>query len=389
MPQQQDPSPPLRVAIIGTGMIAATHIRAARDAGGTVLGVLGSTPERSAAAAADLRVPVGYPDLDALLAEHPDVVHICTPNDTHVSYALAVIGAGVHVVVEKPISVDLPGAQRLATAVAAAGVVATVPYVYRYHPIVREIRARRIAGELGEVALIHGSYLQDWLISPDASTWRIDPDRGGPSRAFADIGTHWCDLAEFVSGEQFTEVTAATTITYPTRPAGSLASFATAAGNLAERVPVRTEDTASALLRTRRGITASTVISQVSGGRKNRLWLEIDGTAGSAVFDQEHPEVAWFGTDTGTTLAHRGEGNVSADQARLNRVPAGHSQGWTDAFAGFVADTYTAVATGTIPDGLPTVTDGLRSVQIIDAVLSSAATGSWTPIPTTTIEELR
>jgi predicted dehydrogenase len=365
------------VAIIGTGMIAAAHLRAARDAGAEVVGVLGSVPERSDEAAERWGVPTGYSSLPELLEARPDVVHICTPNNTHTHYALAVVEAGLHMVVEKPIATSLTEARELAAAVQAAGTVATVPYVYRYHPLVREIRSRREAGEMGELLLLHGSYLQDWLLSPDASTWRVDPRTGGASRAFADIGSHWADLAEFVSGERFTALMAATTIAHPTRPVVSGPSFS--GGAHGEQVPVETEDIAVATFRTERGVLANTVISQVSAGRKNRLWLELDGTRQSAVFDQEQPESVWFGSEKGATVVRRGEGEIAGDQGRLNRVPPGHPQGWPDAFAAFCADTYAAVK-GEQPTGLPTVNDGLRSVEIIDALLHSAATGDWTGI---------
>lgn len=366
-----------RVVIVGTGMIAAAHLRAARDAGATVVGVLGSRPERSREAAERWGVPAGYASLAELLEARPDVVHICTPNDTHVEYARAVVGAGLHMVVEKPIATDLAGARGLAAAIQKAGTVATVPYVYRYHPLVREIRSRRESGDLGELLLVHGSYLQDWLVSPDASTWRVDPATGGASRAFADIGSHWADLAEFVSGERFTVLSASTTIAYPTRPTASGPSFSGVVDG--DRVPVATEDIAVATFRTARGILANTVISQVSAGRKNRLWLELDGSRKSAVFDQEQPESVWFGTENGATVLRRGEGEVAGDQARLNRTPPGHPQGWPDAFSAFCADTYAAVK-GETREGLPTVEDGLRSVEIIDALLRSAVSGNWTTI---------
>jgi predicted dehydrogenase len=369
---------PLRAALIGTGMIGAAHLRAARDAGGEVIGVLGSSPERSRAIAEEWGLASGYPDIDALLADSPDVVHICSPNDTHLEYALAVAAAGIHVIVEKPIATTVEDAERLVEAVDAAGIVATVPFVYRFHPLVREIRARRLAGAFGDVLLVHGTYLQDWLVDPGVSTWRVDPERGGRSRAFADIGSHWADLAEFVSGEEFRDVTSSMTIAYPDRPAASGASFSRASEET-ERVPVGTEDIAVATFRTARGILANTVISQVSAGRKNRLWLEMDGSAGSAVFDQEQPESIWLGSERGATILRRGEGDVSPAQQHFQRIAAGHSQGWTDAFAAFCADTFAAID-GDDPDGLPTVRDGLRSARIVDAVLRGAETREWTEI---------
>ena len=369
---------PLRAAIIGSGMIAGVHRRAIADAGATLAGVLGSSEERSAQAAAEWGVR-GYADLAELLSDGVDVVHVCTPNATHAQYALAAIEAGINVVVEKPLATSTADARRLADAAGLAGVVATVPFVYRFHPLVRELRARRIAGEFGDLTLLHGSYLQDWLVSPDSSSWRVDAGLGGASRAFGDIGSHWCDLVEFVSGERFTSVSAVTFVAYETRPAASAPSFGGSSSD-GPRATVTTEDTAVATFRTASGVVANTVVSQVAAGRKNRLWFEMDGSAGSAVFDQENPESVWLGGEGGSTVLHRGEGAVSADQARLNRAPAGHPMGYPDAFAAFVADTYAAIG-GASPEGLPTFADGLRSATIIDAVLASAATAAWTEIP--------
>ncbi|MGN7222440.1 Gfo/Idh/MocA family protein [Curtobacterium flaccumfaciens] len=381
----------LRVAVIGTGMIAAAHVRAARDAGAAVVGLLGSSAPRSRQAADRWGVPTGYASLDDLIADRPDIVHVCTPNDTHVEYAVALTGAGLHTVVEKPVATSLPEARRLADAVRAAGTVSTVPYVYRYHPMVRELRARIAGGALGRVLTVHGSYLQDWMVSRTASTWRVDPARGGASRAFADIGTHWTDLAEFVTGTRFTELAARTSIAYAERPDPSSAGASFGGSGTDGRsgpaaratVPVRTEDTAVVTFAAGDGSLANTVVSQVAAGRKNRLWIEVDGTAGSAVFDQEQPESVWFGGEDGSTTVHRAEGGVSDDQARLNRTPAGHPQGWTDAFAAFCADTYAAVR-GETPEGLPTVEDGVRSLEVVDAVLRGATTGQWTGISTGT-----
>jgi len=369
----------LRAAIIGTGMIGAVHARAIRASGATLIGVLGSSPHRSAAAAGEWGVVRGYANIDDLIADHPDVVHICTPNTTHVEYALAVISAGINVVVEKPLATSAHDSKRLADAAAAAGVVATVPFVYRFHPLVRELRARRIAGDFGALSLLHGAYLQDWLVAPDSSSWRVDPAAGGDSRAFGDIGSHWCDLVEFVSGETFTSVSAVTTIAYATRPSLSGPSFTNRAQGTG-RVNVTTEDTAAATFRTATGVIANTVISQVAAGHKNQLWFEMNGSTGSAAFDQQNPESVWLGAEDGSTVLHRGEGAVSESQARLNLVPPGHPMGYIDAFAAFVADTYAAIG-GNSPDGLPTFTDGLRSARIIESVLSSAKSNSWTDIP--------
>jgi predicted dehydrogenase len=370
-------------------MIAGVHARAARAAGAEVLGVLGRSPERSVQVAAQLDLPRGYASLDDVLQDAPDVVHICTPNDQHHPQALAVIRAGINVVCEKPLAIGAAQAAELVDAARDAGVVATVPFVYRYHPIVREIRGRIASGELGRVLAVHGHYLQDWMLDEDASSWRVDAGAGGVSRAFADIGSHWCDLVEFVTGERFATVSAATDIVYPTRPAASGPSFSGSPdpdpiADASTRAEVTTEDTAVATFRTGTGRIGNVVISQVSSGRKNRLWFEVDGTRGSAAFDQEQPESAWFGNERGAEIVVRDPSFGVPDQRRLAIVPSGHPQGYLDAFAAFVADTYDAVQSGSDPagwpEGLPTFADGARAAHIIDAVIGSAAGGTWEEI---------
>ena len=183
----------VRAAIIGTGMIAAVHHRAIRAAGGVLVGVLGSRPERSAEAAAEWDC-AAYPDLEALLAADIDLVHVCTPNATHAEFTTAVLKSGRHVVCEKPVAVTVAQAEGLEALAAGAGLIAAVPFVYRYHPIVRELRERRIAGQFGPWHALHGSYLQDWMLAPDTGNWRVHPEAGGahaPSPTSARTGATW------------------------------------------------------------------------------------------------------------------------------------------------------------------------------------------------------
>jgi predicted dehydrogenase len=257
-----------------------------------------------------------------------------------------------------------------------------VPFVYRYYPTVHEARHRVRTGRTGELTLIHGSYLQDWLLTPEDSNWRVDAGLGGASRAFADIGSHWCDLAEFVSGHRVTRLTARTTTAVPARRhSAHLEAFARGGGD-GEIVPVTTEDAAVVQFETDRGALGSVVISQVSGGRKNRLWLEVDGTREALAFDQENPESLWCGDQERTALIRRDPATLSPGAARLATLPAGHPQGYQHCFDLFVADVYEAIRTGEDPDGLPRFTDGLRAAQITDAVLASARTERWVDVAT-------
>ncbi|MGY2292092.1 Gfo/Idh/MocA family protein [Pseudomonas sp. SDO528_S397] len=370
------------IAIIGTGMMGAAHLRASRLAGARLQGVLGSSPQRSVEMAEQWGAARAYASIDELVADPAvDVVHICSPNAAHFAAAEAALMAGKHVVCEKPLATTLADAQRLATLAHERGLVATIPFVYRYHPMVREARALVQQGELGPLQLIHGSYLQDWLLSPSDSNWRVDAAQGGASRAFADIGSHWCDLVEWVTGERFEAVVADLRTTIKDRPTTGSQSF-TAAQTAESAVvmgAVNTEDVAGALLRTRSGTLATVTISQVSAGRKNRLWFEIDGAKSSLVYDQESPEQLWVGHRGAFELRVKDPSQGSPEQRRLAKAPAGHSQGYADCFEAFVGDTY-ATIDGETREGLPTFADGFRSAQIIDAVLQSAAQARWTPI---------
>ena len=348
----------LRSGIVGAGFIGAVHARAVRGAGGVVAAVAGSTPRSSAVAAERLGAERAAASAEELVeSDDVDVVHVCTPNDLHARIEERALAAGKHVVCEKPLSTDLAGARRLADRAAGTSVVAAVPFVYRFHPTVRDARARVQRGDTGPLRLLHGSYLQDWLSRPGDDDWRVDPARGGASRAFGDVGVHWCDLVEFASGQRITRLNARM-LAVP------------------RAVPSRTEDAAAVLFETDGGALGSVVVSQVSPGRKNRLWFSLDGADASLQFDQELPDSLWVGGREQNLVVARGAGAPT----RYDVVPAGHPQGYVDAFTAFVADVYAAVR-GDAPDGLPTFPDGLRAALLTDAVVRSAADGAWIDVP--------
>ena len=251
------------------------------------------------------------------------------------------------------------------TSAATAVGVTAVPFVYRFYPTVRDARGRVRRGEVGPLRLLHGSYLQDWLSRPDEHNWRVDPSLGGGSRAFGDIGVHWCDLVEFVTGHRITRLVARM-LTVPR-------------GAESESGP-GTEDAATVMFETDQGALGSVVVSQVSPGRKNRLWFSLDGAQASLQFDQELPDSLWVGGREQNVVVPRGAETASPDAARYNIVPVGHPQGYLDCFTAFVADVYAAAA-GNPPDGLPTFADGLRAALVTDAVVTSAASGNWVEVP--------
>ncbi|WP_085371191.1 Gfo/Idh/MocA family protein [Leifsonia sp. NCR5] len=352
--------PRLKVAIVGGGFMAEVHSRAARNARAELAGIVSSTPQKSAVAAETLGIERAYDSLDQVLADDTiDVVHVCTPNALHTEQAAAVLAAGKHVVCEKPLTTTVPDAEALVAAVGDR--TATVPFAYRFHPMVREARDRFASGAAGRVLTVNASYLQDWLLGADDDNWRVDSAAGGRSRAFADIGSHLVDLVEFVSGDRVSKVSATKKTFFTERASHS---------------SITTEDAVAVVIETRSGGLGTLLVSQVAPGRKNRLLLEIAGSAESVAFDQEQPETLWIGKRKGSMLVPRDADQLSADAARLCVVPSGHPQGYQDAFNGFVADTYAAIG-GADPDGLPRFADGLRAVRVTEAVLDSAESGTW------------
>ncbi len=383
----------LRVGLVGTGFIGSVHARSIHAAGADLVGVAASDPQRSQEAAHRLGARRAFANaLDLVTDDGVDVVHIATPNDLHHPLALAALEAGKHVVCEKPLALSAADAAELRAAADARGLVGAVPFVNRFHPMAREARDQLLRGDHGTVHTIHGSYLQDWLLDPRGTNWRVAGDRGGPSRAFADIGSHWCDLAEWLTGDRLTEVSATTSTVVAERPVGGGATFSDRSDldgaplvadtgavdtDTLETAAVDTEDVACLVFRTAGGATGALTVSQVAAGRKNRLWIEVDATRHSVAFNQEEPEQLWVGAQRGADLLARDPGELSAGSRPYAVLPAGHVQGFHDCFDAFVRDVYRTVGSGVVVEGLPTFADGERSARIVEAVLASADKHAW------------
>lgn len=375
----------LRAAVIGTGFVGPFHVDAVRRGGlADVVAVAGSNPERTAARARALGVPIAITDLDRLFADPEiDVVHVCTPNSTHVELARRALEAGKHVVVEKPLALSLADARGLAATRVQAGLHGMVAFTYRGYPMVRRARQLVGAGELGDLRLVHGAYLQDWLAEQTDYNWRLDPG-SGVSRAVADIGSHWIDTAEFVSGRRVSAVFAdlATFLPARRRPLVETAAFEAASGER-ETVAITSEDAATILLRFDGGSRGAVVISQVSPGRKNAFGFELAGSRASLAWEQERPESLWIGSRAETRRLTR-EPEVVA--SGVPSLPAGHPEGWAEALRDVLRSFYAEIVDGpphgSEPAAYPTLDDGVRSVAMVEAVVESAARGTWTtPAP--------
>ncbi|MEU2421010.1 Gfo/Idh/MocA family oxidoreductase [Streptomyces sp. NPDC007851] len=357
---------PVRAGFLGGGFMAAVHTRASRAAGGRPVALASSTAARGEEAARQLGVERAEPDARSLAAAGDlDVVHVCSPNHLHLEHTLTALAAGAHVICEKPLATTAADAGELVRAARAADRIAAVPFVYRYHPMARQARALVADGRIGTVLTLDAAYLQDWLLEPGDTNWRADARAGGASRAFADIGSHLCDLVEFVSGQRIQRLAARTRTVFGRRGG----------------TEVSNEDTAALLVELGDGALGTLLVSQLAPGRKNSLTLELHGTRRSVRFDQERPEELWIGDREGSQLLLRDPATAAHDSARMSVLPPGHALGYQDAFTAFVTDVYRA-ARGETPEGMPTFADGLRAARLTEAVLASAAGhGTWIETP--------
>ncbi|CAN5546074.1 Gfo/Idh/MocA family oxidoreductase [soil metagenome] len=381
----------LRAAVIGTGFVGPHHVDAIRRGGyAEVIALVGSDPARTEARARARGVARATTDVTALLGDGDiDVVHVCTPNSSHVELATAALEAGKHVVVEKPLALTTAEAEDLVGLARRCRRHAGVAVTYRGYPMVRRARDLVASGDIGEVRLVHGRYLQDWLLEASDYNWRLESGRGGPSRAVADIGSHWFDTAEFVSGRRVEAVMAdlATFLPMRWRPQASGASFE-GAGDEGQPVEVASEDAATLLVRFSDGARGSCVVSQVSPGHKNDFSLELAGSRRSLAWVQEDPNHLWLGTrgEAGSLLLPR-----EPDGAVIPGVPAlppGHPEGWAEALRDLFRPFYAAIAAGAPPPepeeaiAYPTFADGARAVAFVEAVLTSARECRWVELRT-------
>jgi predicted dehydrogenase len=369
--------------VVGTGFIGAVHVDALRRLGIEVAGVVGSTPER--ARAKDL-APV-YESLEALLAdERVDVVHLTTPNHLHFDQARQALRAGKHVVCEKPLTATSEQSTELLELAERSGLVHCTNFNLRFYPLVQEARERVRAGEVGEIWNVHGSYLQDWLALPTDWNWRLETEKAGELRAVGDIGSHWLDLAQFVTGRRIVELVAdlATAVPVRRRPVGEVETFASADDVERMAVDVETEDIAHVLLRLEDGARGSLVLSQVSAGRKNSLRLEIDGSAGAIAWDSEQNEELWLGhRDEPNEVLRRNAALMHPAAAARTHLPVAHAEGFADTFRELYRSVYSDVARGGPSDepDYPTFRDGHAANLLGDAVSLSNRERRWVEVP--------
>jgi len=368
----------LSAALVGTGFIAAVHVDALRRLGVDVLGVVGSSPDR----AAEAGLGNVYGSLGELLEDDRiDVVHLTTPNHLHYPQVKQALAAGKHVVCEKPLALTAAESRELVELADAAGVVHCTNFMARFYPLVQQARSLLHEGSLGEIWNVHGSYLQDWLLRPTDWNWRLEPERGGELRAIGDIGSHWLDLVQFVTGSRIVEVFAdlQTVIPVRRRPVGPVQTFAQTEAE-GEDVAIATEDLAHVLLRFEGGARGAVVISQVSAGRKNMLSFELDGADAALAWNSERAEELWLGRrDRPNELLLRDPSLMKPAARETTTLPGGHAEGFAETFRELYRRVYRAVESGGPPPepDYPTFSDGHWENVLGEAIALSSRERLW------------
>lgn len=379
---------PFASAIVGTGFIGPVHVEALRRLGRPIAGILGSTPEKSRAAARALNIPRAYDHFEDLLCD-PAVgaVHLASPNRLHFEQCRQLLGARKHVLCEKPLAMTSRETAELASLAERTPAAAAVCYNVRFYPLCLEIRERIRAGELGKLFHITGSYVQDWLLYDTDFNWRVLREEGGALRAVADIGTHWLDLIQTITGLEIAAVCAdlQTFLRVRRRPKGSVETFQSKLGTPSQTEPVAidTEDYGSVLIRFHGGASGSFTVSQVTAGRKNCIRFEIAGAKAACAWNSETPNELWLG--------HRDQSNqqLLRDPALLQpavrayaNYPGGHNEGFPDTFKQLFRAVYSYIDAGDwkAPPPFPTFRDGHREVVLCEAILRSHQEQKWITI---------
>jgi predicted dehydrogenase len=314
-----------------------------------------------------------------------EVVHNCTPNHLHFEVSKKIIAAGKNVISEKPLAMNSEESRKLVDLAKSKGVINAIDFNYRYYPLVQQARAMVQRGDLGDVFHGNGSYTQDWLYLPTDWNWRLQPEMSGESRAVADVGSHWCDCIQFVSGLKIKKVYAHLHTIHKERmkPKKEVETYA---GKVLqpedyEPVPINTEDYATVMFEFDNGAVGSFNVSQCFAGRKNRLFYELSGSKCSLVWDQERPNELWVGyREKPNSLLLKDPSLLYPEARAFAHYPGGHPEAYPDGLKNFLLQVYTYIAGGTDQINFSTFQDGHDEIAICEAVLQSHKSKSWVDV---------
>jgi len=377
----------LKTAVFGTGFVGRVHMEGIRRVGSVDLYAISEADEAKAKQVAGL-YGIKYETDYRKLLEDPqlDAVHVATPNNLHFPMVRDALNAGKHVICEKPLALSAEEGKKMVALAREKKLRNCTHHNLRYYPMVQQMRRMVESGELGQILLVQGTYSQDWLLYDTDWNWRINSKENGPSRTMADIGSHFCDMAEHVTGLRITSLCADLQTFHKKRkyPKQAIEAFAgkTLKPEDYQEVDIDSEDYGGVVFhmgeRTRGAFTAS----QISAGRKNRLNIEIYGTEAGISWDQEKPDELWIGRRNESNRVMLKDPSMMKDRARqFADLPGGHSEGYDDTFKQVARRFYNSIADPNAEVDYPQFIDGVRGLTILEAELESSKKRAWVDVP--------
>ena len=314
-----------------------------------------------------------------------DAVHVLTPNALHYAICRAALEAGKNVLCEKPFTLLVQEAQDLVELASRTSLANCIQHNLRYYPVVQQMRCMIESGDLGEILIVQGTYSQDWLLYETDWNWRVDSQDNGALRAMGDIGSHWMDAIQHVTGLRITELCADLATFHPTRrrPKGSVETFTgkRLQPNDYETVPIDTEDFGAVLLRLGDRARGAFTVSQMSAGRKNMFTVEIYGTKAGVSWNQERPDELWIGQrNSPNQIVLKDPALLYPRAAAYADLPGGHSEGYDDTHKQVFKRFYARVADAAAPVDYPTFEDGLLGMRLLEKVAESSKRRGWVEV---------
>ena len=379
----------LNIAVVGVGFIGEEHVEAIRRTNlGRVEALVGRDLEKTKSKAAILGIEKVYDDIRYVLEdEQIQVIHICTPNMLHYSMVKRALEAGKHVVCEKPLTLTSGEAKELVHLAEEKHLVNAIHFNIRYYPLIRHAKEMIERGDIGKLYSITGAYLQDWLVKDTDYSWRLESEKSGETRAVGDIGTHWMDLVEYITGLKITDVNAdiGTFLAKRKKPKMGVETWS---GKILknddyEIVDIDTEDYASVLLHFDGGQKGAFTVNQMACGHKNQVTFEINGSAGSILWNSEKPNELVVGRrDTGNEIIIRDPSLVYPGARSIITLPGGHNEGFADTSKQLFREVYQYILDGDYSKEktFPVFADGYRESLLCEAIMKSQKKGQWEEI---------
>ncbi len=381
----------IKTVVIGSGFMGAAHIEALNRIGGIdVTAVVSKEKEQAENLANRYSIPSVFEDWqDVFNDKNVDVIHNCTPNLYHFDINKAAIENDKHIISEKPLTINTKQSSELLELLKKHNVVNAINFNYRFYPLIRHLHSV-FKEEIGNVYLAHGHYLQDWLFYNTDYNWRLETEVSGESRAIADIGSHWCDLIQYVTGLRINKVFADLSTIHQVRkkPAVSVETFKGKEQRQSSEtsdVRISTEDAGSVLFSLENGAKGVFTVSQVSAGRKNHFWFEIDGNKKAVSWNQENPNEMWIGyRDKPNEILIKDPSLLSEEARKFAHYPGGHPEGYPDGLKNLFMSVYDFIREGKDPmknkPDFPTFNDGHLENRIVQAILKSSKEQKWVEV---------